>query len=184
MKRYLAYFLDLPVNEAKSGIRRPVKFEVLGFGFVPRYEKGKRGVYQLVANKTSWQRFRSKLKQVTRKTLPYSFDERIQQLKEVYRGWINYYRKANIYTKLRKMDEWLRNRIRYCIWKDWKRPERRRKNLIRLGISQGQAYAWSRTGMGGWAVAQSPIMRTTITTARLKKRGYASMADYYLKLNV
>lgn len=62
-----------------------------------------------------------------------------------------------------------------------KKLERKRKNLIRLGIEQGQAYAWSRTRMGGWAVAQSPILRTTITLSRLKRRGYKSMLDYYLK---
>ncbi len=72
--------------------------------------------------------------------------------------------------------------MRYCIWHDWKKPERKRKNLIRLGIRQGQAYAWSRTGMGGWAVAQSPILGTTITLAILKRKGYLSMLDYYKKM--
>jgi SAM-dependent methyltransferase len=60
---------------------------------------------------------------------------------------------ASIKQKLIEVDGWLRNRLRYCIWTDWKKPERKRKNLIRLGIPQGQAYAWSRTRMGGWAVA-------------------------------
>ncbi len=66
-----------------------------------------------------------------------------------------------------------------------KKLERKRKNLIRLGIGQGQAYAWSRTSteasVGGWAVAQSPILRTTITLSRLRRKGYKSMLDYYLK---
>jgi len=44
-----------------------------------------------------------------------------------------------------------------------------------------QAYAWSRTRMGGWAVAQSPTLRTTITIARMKKKGYVSLIDYYKK---
>lgn len=57
--------------------------------------------------------------------------------------------------------------------------ERKRKNLIRLGVEQGQAYAWSRSRMGGWAIAQSPILGTTITLDRLKKRGYESMLDIY-----
>ncbi len=74
------------------------------------------------------------------------------------------------------------NRLRYCIWTDWKKPDRKRKNLIRLGINQGQAYAWSRTRMGGWATAQSPILITTITKDRLKKRGYISMLEYYLQV--
>jgi len=36
--------------------------------------------------------------------------------------------------------------------------------------------------MGGWAVAQSPIMGTTITLSRLKRRGYESLLDYYFKV--
>ncbi|WP_348636567.1 hypothetical protein QLS71_015385 [Mariniflexile litorale] len=56
--------------------------------------------------------------------------------------------------------------------------ERKRKNLIRLGIEIGQAYAWSRTRMGGWAVAQSPILKTTITVSRLKRKGYKPLLDY------
>lgn len=62
-----------------------------------------------------------------------------------------------------------------------KKLERKRKNLIRLGVSQGQAYAWSRTRLGGWAVAQSPILGTTITLSRLRRKGYRSMLDYYLQ---
>jgi hypothetical protein len=61
-----------------------------------------------------------------------------------------------------------------------KKPEWKRKNLIRLGIDQGQAYAWSIPNrMGGWAVAQSQILGTTITIERLKKRGYISLVEYY-----
>jgi len=45
------------------------------------------------------------------------------------------------------------------------------------------AYAWSRTRMGGWAVAQSPILRTTITVERLKKRAYVSLLEIYIKIS-
>lgn len=64
-----------------------------------------------------------------------------------------------------------------------KKPERKRKNLIRLGIEQGKAYAWSRTRMGGWSVAQSPILRTTITLKRLMLRAYVSMLDIYKRIS-
>ena len=74
--------------------------------------------------------------------MPYSFDERILKLKQVYRDWLNHFRLGSIQIKLKKIDEWLRNRLRYCIWHDWKRPERKRKNLIRLGVSNGKAYAF------------------------------------------
>ena len=96
---------------------------------------------------------RLSMKELTRKTSPMSFDERIEKVIEVSRGWLNYFKYASIKQKLIEVDGWLRNRLRYCIWTNWKKPERKRKNLIRLGIPQGQAYAWSRTRMGGWAVA-------------------------------
>lgn len=171
--------LKLPINREKSGIRKPHTFTILGHSFVSSYKKGSKGKYQLVVSKGSWQSLKSKLKLTTRKTIPMSFDERISRLNKLIRGWVNYFKSANIYGKLKQLDEWLRNRLRYCIWHHWKKPERKRKNLIRLGIKQGQAYAWSRTRMGGWAVAQSPILGTTITIARLKQRGYLSLAEYY-----
>lgn len=89
---------------------------------------------------------------------------------------------GSIHGKLKTLDSWLRNRLRYCIWHDWKKIERKRKNLIRLGVDKHHAYAWSRTRMGGWRVAQSPILITTITLTRLQKKGYESMLDYYFKV--
>jgi group II intron reverse transcriptase/maturase len=177
--KYLRDKLKLPINREKSGIRRPVNFQILGYGFVPTYRKGEKGKYQLIVSKKRWKILKSKLKELTRKTTPMSFDERIEKVIEVSRGWINYFKYARIKQKLIEVDGWLRNRLRYCIWADWKKPERKRKNLIRLGIPQGQAYAWSRTRMGGWAVAQSPILGTTITLERLKRRGYVSLLDLY-----
>jgi len=179
---FLKERLDLPINREKSGIRRPSTFKVLGHKFTPVYKKGVKGQYQIVVSEEAWLKLKQKLKYATKKTLPLSLTERLQRLKLIYQGWLNSFRLGNIHVKLKKLDEWLRNRIRYCIWHDWKKLERKRKNLIRLGINQGQAYAWSRTRMGGWAVAQSPILRTTITEKRLKKRGYESMLEYYHKV--
>ena len=173
--------LRLPINREKSGIRRPSNFEMLGHAFVPTYQKGVKGKYQLVVKKNSWDSLKRKLKQITKKTRPYGFEERLKKLAEVWRGWVNNYRLASIHAKLKAIDEWLRNRLRYCIWHDWKKPERKRKNLIRLGVDQDHAYAWSRTRKGGWAVAQSPILNTTITLSRLRRKGYESMLSYYLK---
>jgi group II intron reverse transcriptase/maturase len=183
ISKYLKTKLKLTVNREKSGIRKPVQFTMLGFGFVPTYIKGDRGKYQLVVSEKAWQRLKMSVKAITRKTKPMSFDERIAKINEVQRGWLNYFRGTSIYGKLRDLDGWLRNRLRYCIWTDWKKPERKRKNLIRLGIDQDHAYAFSRTRKGGWAVAQSPILGTTITLKRLKQRGYKAMLDVYIEFN-
>ena len=176
---FLRNKLQLPINREKSGIRNPLGFQVLGFGFVPTYKKGEKGKYQLVVKPSKWKEFKTKLKYLTKKTIPASFEERIARVNLLIRGWINYFKPASIHAKLKKLEEWLRNRLRYCIWHHWKKPERKRKNLIRLGIDQDQAYAWSRTRMGGWAVAQSPILRTTITVKRLEMKGYLSLIEYY-----
>ncbi|WP_375334779.1 group II intron maturase-specific domain-containing protein, partial [Arenibacter sp. ARW7G5Y1] len=64
----------------------------------------------------------------------------IAKINEIQRGWLNYFRGTSIHGKLRDLDGWLRNRLRYCIWTDWKKSERKRKNLIRLGVDQDHAY--------------------------------------------
>ena len=179
---FLQKKLKLPINRAKSGIRRPVHFQLLGFGFVPIYKKGEKGHYQLVVSEKGWRNLKQTLKSITKKTIPMSLEERFHKLKEVQRGWLNYFRMASIHQKLKQIDSWLRNRLRYCIWHHWKKLERKRKNLMRLGVSKWQAYAWSRTRMGGWAVAQSPILRTTITLRRLRKRGYQSLLEHYTQV--
>ena len=93
-------------------------------------------------------------------------------------------RMASIHGKLKELDGWLRNRLRYCIWHHWKKPEKKRRSLIRLGIDHDHAYAWSRSRMGGWAIVQSPILITTITVERLNKRGYVSLLEIYLKIGL
>ena len=183
VEKFLKNKLKLTVNQEKSGVRKPVNFTILGFGFVPVYKKGSKNQYQLVVAEKAWKRLKERLKSITRKTTPAKFDERLTKIKEVQRGWLTYFRGTNIMGKLRDIDGWLRNRLRYCIWHDWKKPERKRKNLIRLGVDQDHAYAWSRTRKGGWAIAQSPILGTTITLKRLKKRGYLSLTELYIQLN-
>ena len=145
---FLQEKLKLPINREKSGIRKPVQFGLLGYQFVPTYKKGDKGRYQLVATDKSWKNLKEKLKAVTKKTSPISFEERIVKLKEIQRGWVNYFRMAGLSGKLKDLDSWVRNRLRYCIWHDWKKPERKLKNLIRLGVDYDHAYAWSRTRMG------------------------------------
>ena len=113
---FLGDKLDLKINREKSGIRRPSNFTLLGHSFTSVYKRGSKGQCQLIVSKRSWAELKRKLKRVTKKTLGYSFHERLRAMKLIYQGWINNYRLASIYTKLKKVDEWLRNRLRYCIW--------------------------------------------------------------------
>lgn len=118
---FLKQKLRLQINRQKSGICRPVNFELLGHGFVPTYKKGEKGKYRLVVKKSSWKTLKRKLKAITRKAIPDSITERFKKLERIWKGWINNYRLTHIRSKLKALDEWLRNRLRYCIWHDWKK---------------------------------------------------------------
>ena len=179
--KFVEQKLHLKINAEKSSICRPISYFILGYGFVPTYRKGEKGKYNLRVNPKSFKRLKQKIKDLTRKTSPIPLTERLYRLEQVTRGWINYYRFAHIAGKLKELDTWVRNRLRYCIWHDWKKPNKRMRSFIRLGIEAGQAYAWSRTRMGGWATAQSPIMKTTVTISRLEQKGYISFTSQYSK---
>ena len=71
----------------------------------------------------------------------------------------------------------LKNKI--AVSKHWKKPNKRWRSFIRLGIKRGQAYSWSRSRLGGWRIAQSPMMGTTVTVKRLQQRGYLSFWVQY-----
>lgn len=182
--RFLEEKLLLEVNQEKTQICRPVKFTLLGYGFVSVYRKGVKGKYRPRVAPKSLKRLKLKLKGLTRKTRPLALSDRIKQINRLMKGWLHYFKYAHCHQKLKELDGWVRNRLRYCIWKHWKKPEKRRRSFIRLGIEEGQAYAWSRSRMGGWAIACSPIMRTTLTLERLSRRGYLSFAQYYHSIRV
>jgi len=179
--KFIEIKLHLRVNEEKTSICRPVSYFTLGYGFVPTYKKGEKGKYKLRVSPKSFKTMKQKVKQITKKTTSISFTERIRKLTVFTRGWVNYYKFAHVSTKLKELDAWIRNRLRYCIWKHWKKPNKRKRSYIRLGIKAGQAYAWSRSRLGGWRIAQSPMMNTTITIKRLQLRGYLSFTVQYGK---
>lgn len=179
---FIRNHLHLEVNNTKSKVCRPHNYQYLSFAFVPSYKSGEKGIYQLVVTKPKILKLKQELKHLTKKTIPMSFDERIRRINQKMRGWLNYFKFANIQNKLVELDAWLRCRLRYCIWHHWKKPNKKMRSLIRLGKSPGEAYAWSRTSLGGWRVACSPILGTTITIDRLKQRGYIPFLEYYSKI--
>jgi hypothetical protein len=103
-------------------------------------------------------------------------------LNQLMRGWVYYFKLATGYQKLKTLDGWIRNRLRYCIWKQWKQPKRRYRAFLQLEVepSWARRFAWSRKG--GWAIAYSPIMGATVTIERLRKKGYIPFLEYYLSV--
>jgi RNA-directed DNA polymerase len=87
------------------------------------------------------------------------------------------------WQKLKTLDGWVRNKLRYCIWKQWKNPDRHMRAYILMGVNPDDAYSWSRSGIGGWRIAQSPIMFTTVTEERLRQRGFISFLEVFERLH-
>jgi hypothetical protein len=188
--RFIEQKLKLAVNTEKTSICRPLNFHMLGYNFVSSYKPGAKGKYQLRVSPIRFKRMKQKVKEITRKTRPISFKERVIELNRYMKGWIGYFRYANMQGKLQELDVWIRNRLRYCIWKHWKKPNKRMRSYIRMGISPGMAYAWSRSRIacpaqagGGWPQACSPMMKTTVTVQRLKQRGYIEFAQYFQRFD-
>lgn len=124
---FLKNKLKLPINLEKSGIRKPVQFEILGYRYVSTYEKGTKGKYQLVVSDKSWRKLKQEAKAITRKTTPLTLQERITKLKTLQRGWLNYFRMASIVGKLRDVDSWIRNRLIHIAAQDFPNVKRRAK---------------------------------------------------------
>ena len=84
---------------------------------------------------------------------------------------------------LARIDERLRTRMRVVIWKQWKKPKTRVKNLMKLGMEDWKAYRNGNTRKGYWAVAGSGILTTTVTNERLAQAGYFDIARKYKSLH-
>ena len=102
-----------------------------------------------------------------------------------YLGYSFYVMKRQMPThgtsKVQSQDEWLRRRIRMCIWKAWKKPKTKVANLIKCGINKYQAYEWGNTRKGYWRIADSYILHRAITNEHLCRAGYATLMDAYLE---
>ncbi|GAA3332682.1 hypothetical protein GCM10020331_093810 [Ectobacillus funiculus] len=100
-------------------------------------QKNKR--YQVKPHPISVQKFKRKLRQLTKRNWGVPLDYRILKLKQVIFGWVNYFRIANMKEAMKRIDKKLRSRIRVIIWKQWKVPRKQIKSLVQLGIPEEEA---------------------------------------------
>lgn len=122
---------------------------------------------------------RRRLKAITSRSNGMGYAKRKQALAEYLRGWTEYYNLADMGSRVKEIDQWLRRRIRMCIWKAWKRPRTRVQNLIKCGIDKWRAYQWGNTSQGYWRIAGSWITTRAMPDEALYRQGYVWIGCYY-----
>ena len=114
----------------------------------------------------SIRKLKDKLKLLTGRSKIGNIETTYQKIKQLVVGWINYFKLADMKYAMRKLDEWLRRRIRMCYWKQWKKVSTKFRNLQKLGISAQKAWEFANTRKGYWRISNSPILSTSITKDR------------------
>lgn len=174
--KFIERKLHLKVNKEKTVASYVGGVKYLGYSFY--IQKGR---CQFVVHPKSKAKMKSRLKELTSRSNGWGYEWRKHKLAEFVRGWMGYYRLANMKQFLEETDEWLRRRIRMCIWKTWKKVKTKVSNLIKCGVERLQAYMWGNTRLGYWRIAGSPILGVAITNASLKMKGYPCLLDSYLE---
>jgi RNA-directed DNA polymerase len=171
--RFIENKLRLKVNMEKSAVDRPWKRKFLGFSFT--WEPKPR----IRVAKESLKRAKQKLKELTSRSKPIPMQKRIEEINQFVVGWCNYFALADTPTPFRQLDEWLRRRLRMCLWKQWKTPRTRIRKLISLGVPKGKAFEWGNTRKKYWRIASSPILHQTLGSAWWQSQGLKSMVERY-----
>ncbi len=174
--RFIESKLHLKVNKEKTVVSYVRGVKYLGYSFYVM-----KGKCKLMVHSKSKQKMKSRLKTLTSRSNGWGYAKRKQKLKEYIRGWIGYYHLAEMRRLLLETDEWLRRRIRMCIWKAWKKVKTKVANLIRCGIDKYKAYEWGNTRKGYWCIAKSHILHRAIPNDSLCKAGYATLMGEYLE---
>lgn len=129
-------------------------------------------------------KLKDKIRKITNRNTSMNFDYRIKKLNEIVVGWVNYFNLADMKTKLTELDNWIRRRLRACIWKTWKKVKTKFINLQKLGIPKGKAWEYTNTRKGYWRISNSPILNKTITNQRLVNHGFKSLSSQYEKFRL
>lgn len=176
IQRFIEGKLRLKVNEKKSAVDRPWKRKFLGFSFTYHKEPKVR------IAKESLKRMKNKVREITSRKMPYPMEYRIQKLNQYLMGWCGYFALADTKSIFLELDKWIRRRLRMCLWKNWKKPKTKIRNLIQLGVPQWQAYEWGNTRKSYWRISNSPILHRTLGNSYWRNQGLESLEARYENL--
>ena len=176
ISRFIEKKLGLKVNMSKSKVDKPQGLKYLGFGF---YFDSRAHQFKAKPHAKSVAKFKKRMKEFTCRSWGVSNSYKVEKLNQLIRGWINYFKIGNMKTLCKQLDSNIRYRLRMCIWKQWKTPQNRAKNLIKLGINKYTAWKVAYAGDRIAYVCNKGAVNVAISNERLTRFGLASMMDYY-----
>ncbi len=126
--------LFLKVNRKKTGVEHISKAKYLGYSFY-RYK----GKCRFRVHPKSVTKMKDKIRELTDRNNGMSNAKREEKYQQFVRGWVNYFRLADMKKLLRETDEWARRRIRAVYWKQWKKVKTKYRMLKALGLEHWKA---------------------------------------------
>lgn len=180
--KYLEEKLKLTVNREKS--RTVSVFAIRNFKFLG-FALGRNGggIYIRVHPK-SWNKFKSKLKDLSSRRSVQNIKASLARIKVYARGWLNYYGIASMKNNLEDINGWLYHRIRMCIWKQWKLPKTKKRNLMKMGIPENYAHMAANSRKGHWFCSNLTTVKRAMTKERLINSGFYDLATAYQSVHV
>jgi group II intron reverse transcriptase/maturase len=176
IRHFLQKRLKLKVNEEKSSVDRPWKLKYLGFSMY----KNKDRVLIRLAPKTI-ERVKNKIREFTSRSQPVSMADRIRRINAYMGGWLGYFALAETPSVFQSLDEWLRRRLRMCLWKQWKRVRTRYRELRALGLPEWVVHQFANARKGPWRMAHGPMNRA-LGIAYWEAQGLMSLTARYQSL--
>ena len=177
VKQFIEQKLKLKVNERKSAVARATARKFLGYSFLKR-----KGVFLRRVAARSLERLKDKLRILTRRTTGEPLSSLIEQVNRLVQGWLSYYRLADTPSIFQELDEWLRHRMRQLLWKRWKRPKTRYRELVARGVPASSAREAAGSGKGPWRLSASPPVQQALNNAYWREQGLLSFSDRYQQL--
>ena len=121
---------------------------------------------------------KNRLRELTDRNNGMSNQLREEKYQQFVRGWVNYFKLADMKKLLQRTDEWARRRIRAVYWKQWKKPKTKYRMLKALGLEYWKAMELATSRKGYWRMAK--VLNQIFSNKVKAKLGYTSMLDYYL----
>jgi len=171
--------LFLKVNRDKSQVAHVRGIKFLGYSFYIVKGEGRLRIHPKSVIK-----MKARIKKLTSRSNGWGNDRRKDALSQYIKGWVQYFKLADMKELLISVDKWYRRRLRMVIWKQWKRIKTRIANLIKLGINKYKAWEWANTRKGYWHTANCFILSRTVTSERLRLAGYIFFSDFYRSVRV